>query len=94
MDYYPGRVIGKRPAGVRIYKFGFVNFLADGDRATDVLVVADSGLTAEIVETNDDNVKIKISGGAEGEKYNVEMIADTLLGETVDMIIVVDVVDL
>ncbi len=91
MDYYPGLTIGKRPAAIRVYQLGFAKFLASGDTPNGAVVTADAGITAAIVGTGDDYVKVKISGGSLSTIYAVELVVATTLGEAVDMLIKVEV---
>lgn len=68
------RVEERDPSDVEVHRFNYTRWLG-GETLDSVVAAASTGLTVEVVATEDDYADIKVSGGTAGQEYKLTVTA-------------------
>lgn len=76
----------KQPSEIRTYKMDFRRSLDRDDLISGVVSVSayPDSITVDNPSSSDKTVSFRVSGGNDGESYNIRVIVSTSLGQTIE----------
>lgn len=91
VDWYLGLELTKDPDSTLDYVWDFSNWLASGDTVSTHVVTAEAGITVDDSSNDTDSVTVWLSGGTDGEAYDVAVKITTTQNRIVERTISVAV---